>query len=99
MTFEMNYLIFSIVFLIIGVLVGYFIYSRLNKDKIDQNKDLETLKTEVEDTFTKLLNDLNKKVESLETSLLGTDAMKTYKKAEKDVQSYLRPTKSSGLFQ
>ena len=64
MTFEINYLIFSIVFLIIGVLVGYFIYSRLNKDKIDQNKDLETLKTEVEDTFTKLLNDLNKKVES-----------------------------------
>ena len=45
MTFEMNYLIFSIVFLFIGALVGYFIYSRLNKDKINQNKDLETLKT------------------------------------------------------
>ena len=51
MTFEMNYLVFSIIFLIIGVLVGYFIYSRLNKNKSDQNKDLETLKTEVEETF------------------------------------------------
>ena len=46
--------------------------------------------------YTGGIRDLNKKVESLETSLLGTDAMKTYKKAEKDVQSYLRPTKSSG---
>ena len=63
----MNYLVFSIIFLIIGVLVGYFIYSRLNKNKSDQNKDLETLKTEVEETFTKLLNDLNNKVESYHT--------------------------------
>ena len=67
MTFEMNYLVFSIIFLIIGVLVGYFIYSRLDKNKSDQNKDLETLKTEVEETFTKLLNDLNEKVDSYHT--------------------------------
>ena len=75
MTFEMNYLIFSIIFLIIGVLVGYFIYSRLNKDKIDQNKDLETLKTEVEDTFTKLLNDLNKKVDHTMLNLIKIGAL------------------------
>ena len=37
----MNYLVFSIIFLIIGILAGYFIYSRLNKNKSDQNKDLE----------------------------------------------------------
>ena len=67
MTFEINYLVFSIIFLIIGVLVGYFIYSRLDKNKSDQNKDLETLKDEVEETFTKLLDDLNKKVESYHT--------------------------------
>ena len=40
------------------------------------------------------IKDLNKKVTSLEMSLLGTEAMNTYQKAEKDVQAYSKHTKN-----
>ena len=62
---------------------------------LEKEKEIEKLAS-LNKKLKSRIRDLNKKVESLETSLLGTDAMKTYKKAEKDVQSYLRPTKSSG---
>ena len=79
---------------------GYCLPNGYQKDKSDNRKFLSVGEIEKLASLNKKLKsrirDLNKKVESLETSLLGTDAMKTYKKAEKDVQSYLRPTKSSG---
>jgi phage shock protein A len=74
-------------------------FEKASKDELclivlEKEKEIDKLKNSNKKLRLRV-KDLNKKVASLETSLLGTEAMNTYQKAEKDVQSYLKHAKSS----
>ena len=44
MAFEFITVVYLLIVLAIGAAIGYFVYSLLNKNKNEEQKDLETLK-------------------------------------------------------
>ena len=55
MAFEFITVVYLLIVLAIGAAIGYFVYSLLNKNKNEEQKDLETFKNEIENKFTPLI--------------------------------------------
>ena len=55
MAFEFITVVYLLIILAIGAAIGYFVYSLLDKNKHEEQKDLETFKNEIENKFTPLI--------------------------------------------
>ena len=61
MAFEFITVVYLLIVLAIGAAIGYFVYSLLDKNKNEEQKDLETFKNEIENKFTPLIGNYKKK--------------------------------------
>ena len=67
MAFEFITVVYLLIVLAIGAAIGYFVYSLLDKNKNEEQKDLETFKNEIENKFTPLIANLQKEIASYHT--------------------------------
>ena len=67
MALEFTTVLYLLIILTIGAAIGYFVNSLLNKNKNEEQKDLETFKNEIENKFTPLIANLQKEIASYHT--------------------------------
>jgi len=67
MALEFITVVYLLIVLSIGAAIGYFVYSLFNKNKNKEQKDLETLKNEIENKLTPMIGNLQREIASYHT--------------------------------